>query len=85
VKLAKARLKQIIKEEIKEATDFNERQAQAIRIRDGFVGFLESKEVFPSGGIPQSVLGVIENTALIIVDAARPATESDAMPDNPRM
>ena len=69
MKITKARLKQIIKEEMNEADEFNERKAQAARIRDGFIGFLESEEGFPMGGIPQSVLRVIENTALTIVDA----------------
>ena len=75
MKITKARLKQIIKEEMNEADEFNERKAQAARIRDGFIGFLESEEGFPMGGIPQSVLRVIENTALTIVDAMGGALE----------
>ena len=75
MKITKARLKQIIKEEMNEADEFNERKAQAARIRDGFIGFLESEEGFPMGGIPQSVLRVIENTALTIVKAMGGALE----------
>ena len=72
MKVTRAQLKQIIKEELSklnEAMDFNERKIQVARIHDGFVDFLEAEKKFPMGQIPRSVLDAIMKTALTVVDS----------------
>ena len=72
MKVTKAQLKQIVKEELSklnEAMDFNEKKIQVTRIHDGFVDFLEAEKKFPMGKIPSSVMDAIMKTALTVVDS----------------
>ena len=78
MKVTKAQLKQIVKEELSklnEAMDFNERKIQVARIHDGFVDFLEAEKKFPMGQIPRSVLDAIMKTALTVVDSMEAETQ----------
>ena len=78
MKIARSKLKQIVKEEVSslnEAMDFNEKKIQVTRIHDGFVGFLEAEKKFPMGKIPRSVLDAIMKTALTVVDAMDAGTQ----------
>ena len=52
-----------------EASSFDKRKQQIVKIHDGFVDFLEVEDIFPPGKIPKSVMDALMNVAMLAVDA----------------
>ncbi len=74
MKITKQQLKQIIKEELEElpqADAFTDRLSLSRSIRDAIIDHLENENLFEMGEIPQSVIKVVENSALRIADATK--------------
>tara|TARA_R110002074_G_scaffold109763_1_gene236533 strand:+ start:353 stop:682 length:330 start_codon:yes stop_codon:yes gene_type:complete len=86
MKITKQQLKQIIKEELEatldEADSFSARKALSNSISDAIIGHLENEKFFGDemGGIPQSVIKVINNSALLVADAVE-GTEAEPEPE----
>ncbi len=74
MKITKQQLKQIIKEELEELPQsdaFTDRLSLSRSIRDAIIDHLENENLFEMGEIPQSVIKVVENSALRIADATK--------------
>ena len=70
MKITKRQLRRLIKEQ---AGSLSDRRATVISIRDAIIGHMENEGFFEMGGIPQSVIKVIENSSLRILEAAEGA------------
>ena len=70
MKITKRQLQRIIKEQ---AGSLSDRRAIVIGIRDAIIDHMESEGFFEMGAIPQSVIRVIENSSLHILEAAEGA------------
>ena len=70
MKITKRQLRRIIKEQ---AGSLSDRRATVAGIRDAVIGHMENEGFFEMGAIPQSVIRVIENSSLRILEAVEGA------------
>jgi len=68
MKITRRQLRQIISEQ---ADSFTGRSTISIGIGDAIIGHLENEGFFDPGEIPQSVINVINNSALLVTDAMK--------------